>query len=251
MIGTRTGHLRASLLLAALILSPAALILAGARSGYAATAASPGRCADAGCHASLLATGGVHQPVAEEKCTACHRLAEEFRAGSHGSASFQTPLKGSELCLSCHRDLEHTLSSTPLHAPLGDSSCLVCHDPHGTPQASLLIKAYPAALYTRYGDDKYALCWDCHDSALAADKFSATATGFRRGKRNFHYSHLHKGKGMTCRVCHSPHASGQPFIIRSVGPTGVKSWNGKQTFRQLPEGGRCSGGCHTDVSYSR
>jgi predicted CXXCH cytochrome family protein len=194
MIGTGKGR-RASRLLA-LLLFPAALILTGTRPGYSATEVTPGRCAAAGCHDSLLTAGEVHQPVAEEMCIACH-------------------------------------------------------NPHGAPQAALLVKAYPPELYTRYKTDKYDLCWECHDSALAADKFTATATGFRRGKRNFHYSHLHKGKGITCRACHSPHASGQAFIIRSDGPPGVMSWNGRQAFQPLPDGGRCSGGCHTDVSYRR
>jgi predicted CXXCH cytochrome family protein len=205
----------------------------------------------AGCHASLLAAGKVHRPVAEEKCTVCHLLTADYRAESHERSSFDTPLKESELCLTCHRDLKSTLSSAHRHAPFEDSSCLLCHDPHGTPQVALLVNAYPIALHTRYGTDKYALCWECHDSALAADKFTASATGFRRGKRNFHYSHLHKGKGMTCRACHSPHAAEQAFIIRSDGPPGATSWNGTQVFHPAPDGGRCSGGCHTDVSYRR
>ena len=251
MIGTRRSHRPISRLLACFLLFTAALILTATRSGWAANEGSPGRCADAGCHASLLTTVGVHQPVAEEKCTACHPLAEEFNAGSHDLSSFLSPLKDGKLCLSCHPNQVRVLSMAPRHGPFGDSNCLACHDPHGTPQGALLVNTYPLALYTRYGTDKYALCWDCHDSALAADKFTVTATEFRRGKRNFHYSHLHKGKGISCRACHSPHASGQAFIIRSDDPPGVMSWNGKQVFQQLPDGGRCSGGCHTDVSYSR
>jgi predicted CXXCH cytochrome family protein len=248
---TSNGRRLRQHLAAFLLFSSFPLLLAPAGSRCADLRAPPERCGDAGCHEPLLSSGVVHRPVAEEKCNLCHLPAEEYRVGSHDLSSFETPSTKGGPCFTCHPELERALSATHRHGPFGDRSCGACHDPHGSPRVSLLLKAYPAPLYTRYGNDKYALCWDCHDQALAADKFTVTATGFRRGKRNFHYSHLHKGKGMTCRACHAVHASGQPFIMRSDGPAGVMSWNGKQVFQPLPGGGRCSGGCHTDVSYSR
>jgi nitrate/TMAO reductase-like tetraheme cytochrome c subunit len=132
----------------------------------------------------------------------------------------------------------------------GGTECPDCHLPHESTYPHLLRSPYPEASYAQFSLEIYGICWECHDSSLATAKMTEK-TGFRQGRRNFHYSHLHKRKGMTCRICHEPHANDRPFLIRSTLAREDAGWSGEMRFVISREGGSCIGGCHKDLSYSR
>jgi predicted CXXCH cytochrome family protein len=138
-----------------------------------------------------------------------------------------------------------------LHQPVREGRCGACHKPHASDHPFLLAAPYPEGTFAVYGSGAYSLCWNCHDSALAEEKYTVSSTGFRRGKRNFHYSHLHKRSGMACRACHTLHGGRQAHLIREENPSGGPVWKNGMRFESSLSGGRCIGGCHKDISYSR
>jgi predicted CXXCH cytochrome family protein len=113
------------------------------------------------------------------------------------------------------------------------------------------VAAYPDETYPVYRAESYDLCWICHEEELAGEKFTESSTAFRMGKRNFHYSHLHKRSGMACRACHEPHGTPQEHLMRRKGPSGEGGWKAGMRFLSEPAGGRCIGGCHKDIRYRR
>jgi predicted CXXCH cytochrome family protein len=101
------------------------------------------------CHLPHAAPGdalvrdGMHEPVAERDCTACH---QETAAGA-------LPMEGTTApCDDCHSILEDLVAEkATLHEPVGESDCTVCHDPHQSPRPALLRSAQPT------------LCGECHE----------------------------------------------------------------------------------------
>ena len=197
----------------------AALLLMTGPSSARDAATEP--CVSASCHAGVSSASGLHQPLREEGCNACHVPASGFSAGDHSSASFQSGNASPGSCLSCHPDTARRLSLPFTHVPAAEDGCTVCHDPHGSATPFLLVAPFPRETLTVYKAGKYGLCWNCHEETLASEKFTSSATSFRMGKRNFHYSHLHKRRGgMSCRACHDPHGTVQEILVRSQGPPG-------------------------------
>jgi predicted CXXCH cytochrome family protein len=167
------------------------------------------------------------------------------------------------LCLACHdKDItardgrviaglaQVRTKGATLHGPLSTGQCAPCHEPHGNLEEAFLSRAYPAAFYSPYSDEAYALCFGCHDRRLAQEAATADATGFRDGKRNLHYLHVNKaGKGRVCRACHVPHAGGNSHLLADSVPFG--NWQLPIGFKQTETGGTCAPGCHSAASYSR
>lgn len=91
---------------------------------------------------------GIHQPMREKGCVACHDF-HKLEAG-HPIGD----LSAAGLCLECHADLPHEahpVSGRPDPWHGGELSCVSCHGPHDTP--------FPANLLVS-GD---ALCLQCHE----------------------------------------------------------------------------------------
>lgn len=104
----------------------------------------------------------VHQPYAEQKCSACHLGAQsqELRPG------------GGEICLECHTKLK-----TPakyVHAPFGDGSCGTCHTPHQSEEPHLLSAKGQGVCTSCHELNQIRnlkghaamggeVCWKCHD----------------------------------------------------------------------------------------
>jgi predicted CXXCH cytochrome family protein len=189
--------------------------------------------------------------VGEEQCTACHFPEEGFLRDEHSLASFSPPADDPAVCLPCHGAAAKELTGPVLHEPAGTDNCGMCHRPHASDHPFLLAASYPEGTFALYGSGTYSLCWNCHDSALAEEKSTVSSTGFRRGKRNFHYSHLQKRNGMACRACHTLHGGRQAHLVREESPPGGPAWKNGMRFENSPSGGRCIGGCHKDISYSR
>jgi predicted CXXCH cytochrome family protein len=197
-----------------------------------------------------------HSPAAAEGgCMICH--------AAHTSAADKL-LKGdkpAKACLSCHDEeikvggrkllnvAAHLAKNPHAHGPIGDGSCMPCHEPHGSERSGLLAKAFPDKFYAAYSEDAYGLCFDCHEAEAFATAKGGD-TGFRNGETNLHYLHVHKEfKGRTCKVCHDPHASTNDKHIRESAPFG--QWVIPIQFQVSENGGSCGPGCHQSYRYDR
>lgn len=196
----------------------------------------------------------THQAMVEgEACQNCH--------DSHASNQERLlAAKSEDLCLNCHNEpidgphgmidniAEQVENFEYLHGPVRQGNCSACHDAHGSDNSFILDKAFPEDFYDSYSEDKYQLCFDCHDQRLVLDEMSEE-TGFRNGKVNLHYLHVNREKGRTCRACHHEHGSNQPKHIRSVVPFG--RWEMQLEYTMTDTGGGCATGCHVPYSYDR
>lgn len=166
------------------------------------------------------------------------------------------------LCLECHNkeietptgkiaDMSAVLATgKSLHGPVAEKNCSACHQIHGGDLFRLLIKEYPAKFYAEFKEEKYALCFSCHERTLVLDPRTTTLTGFRNGDQNLHFLHVNRDtKGRTCRACHETHASNQEKHIRDSVPFG--KWNMPIGFKKTASGGSCAPGCHVPYSYDR
>jgi len=166
-----------------------------------------------------------------------------------------------DLCLNCHSEDNPVRSKAPknikrellkgyIHQPVADGDCSLCHDPHGSKFAKLLVGPYPGSFYAPYTPEKYGLCFNCHDEELLTEA-ETEATGFRNGRRNLHYVHVAKErKGRTCQACHQAHASDGPKLINQLGAT-FGAWTMSIEFATTVNGGSCTPGCHRAMEYDR
>lgn len=205
-------------------------------------------CLTSGCHSSLEGKKFVHAPVEAKECDSCHEVddeaAHEYKLGSTEP----------DLCLDCHDDLAESLEedgdSRSRHHPAAEGECSSCHDPHASTVARLLTGGYPSDLYGEFEEERYELCFECHDVELVSEQRTSEATEFRNGTVNVHYLHVAKNaKGRGCNLCHTPHASGQDRLVR----TSLKfnEWDMPIQFKVTETGGYCGPACHTAKSYDR
>jgi predicted CXXCH cytochrome family protein len=131
------------------------------------------------CHKEVtqsLRSGGVHKPVREKSCVACH----EVHSGKQKSLlRAATP---AELCAQCHKPSKTKKKYT--HGPIAAGACTFCHSPHSSEKKPLLKIS---------GKD---LCFECHD----AERFKA----------KFKHKALEKG----CSSCHTAHGSDHKYFIK-------------------------------------
>ncbi|MCO6439211.1 MAG: cytochrome c3 family protein [Phycisphaerae bacterium] len=188
-------------------------------------------------------------------CANCH----DAHASAQKALLPETSMK---LCLSCHdrevtttdgrklKNIAQIIEKPVKHGPIEDGDCVTCHAAHGSSFVALASEAYPASFYAPYDAKTYALCLDCHDGEAMAEAETESATGFRNGKQNLHYLHVHRSpKGRTCRACHDVHATERPKLIADSVPFGA--WDIPIKFRESPAGGSCAPGCHRPFRYNR
>ena len=236
------------------------------------------QCHDA--HASDLAHL-LKSPI-RELCFSCHediRLTVENAKTPHGAlteigecmnchdahASGRSNLLRNvarTLCLQCHnKQIETPSGKIPdmtkilatgnnLHGPITMNECTECHQIHGGVRPRLLNKEYPPSFYASFQEDRYELCFSCHDPSLALVPQTNKLTGFRNGDRNLHFVHVNReDKGLTCRACHEIHANeSQKHITDS---TLYGDWRIPIGFSKTATGGSCTPGCHRSYSYDR
>ncbi|MBU0640588.1 MAG: cytochrome c3 family protein [Planctomycetes bacterium] len=213
------------------------------------------------CHAEVKAElgqgGSSHSVVSSgRRCATCHT--------AHAAA--QPRLLRAEqrtLCLTCHDQPQQTrdgrtipdmrpvlLNSKSLHGPVRTGECNACHAVHGSPNAGLLRKYFPAEFYQPFDPNNYALCMECHSKTVDLQAATSVRTAFRDGQRNLHYLHVNRPqKGRTCRACHEIHGSNLPRHMASGVPFGTGGWSMPIGFEQTTTGGRCSPGCHGPKEY--
>jgi predicted CXXCH cytochrome family protein len=186
-----------------------------------------------------------HEAVTEgQACSECHRAHT-----STLSALLREP--AGDLCYSCHEELKARVDASKFrHQPVEDQTCGSCHLPHSSRYANLLLAESPAGSYAPYDPERYALCFSCHEEALAGERYTETFTDFRNGALNLHYLHVNKEvNGRTCLTCHDAHMSNQPRLIRNEAP--YRSWRVPIGFVKTDTGGSCSSGCHEELAYDR
>jgi predicted CXXCH cytochrome family protein len=146
--------------------------------------------------------------------------------------------------------LQFLNDSSYVHGPIKKGDCSACHDPHGSDYWRIVKQFFPQEFYAPFTLGMYELCFSCHEKTAALMDSSTTATGFRNGTANLHYTHVNKEyKGRTCKVCHDIHASNNPLHVTDEVPFG--EWLLPLNFEQLDNGGRCTPGCHEAKEYDR
>ncbi|MEO8197111.1 MAG: cytochrome c3 family protein [Thermoanaerobaculia bacterium] len=124
-----------------------------------------------------LVQTGEHGPYAAKLCDSCH--------DSKAASALVVPAE--ELCLRCH---QFGAAKAYVHGPLASGGCLVCHDPHQSPNRYLLVSASDG------------FCLDCHDRA-------ALSTIGEAGGPNGH-----GGEAANCTDCHEAHMSDRKYLLR-------------------------------------
>ena len=192
------------------------------RLGFQATLADASLCQR--CHPSYSELGAedwLHGPLGVESCGLCH-LAHK------SEHEFVLNERQPGLCLQCHD--EQQVSQLPYHADLDfeQQRCSSCHDPHQAGNRLLLVdsRTYtrrrrtlrpvesPHADWTR--DD----CTRCHlveQSNKLLDNVEQTCLTCHAAVKEESADHpLHDPvRKDQCLVCHTPHRSLRPHMIRS------------------------------------
>lgn len=184
------------LMIAALV--AAELVLAGAAQEPAggAVVGQAQNCAVSGCHSQTKLHARLHEPVATNRCDACHepkRGATPFQSGPRHE--FKRAGDNPELCYACHDRVAFTAVTEGgryrfVHEPVKMGVCILCHDPHGSEHAGLLSV-----------DTDRKLCARCH------------RVTFEKG------DHVHPPVADgTCGACHNPHGSDHDKFLHAAPP---------------------------------
>ncbi|HTS01430.1 MAG TPA: cytochrome c3 family protein [Thermoanaerobaculia bacterium] len=112
-----------------------------------------------------------HGPYAAKLCDACH---EPGRANV-------LVVPGDQLCGRCH---VLGTGKKYVHGPLNAGGCLVCHDPHASPNPYLLVSVTGES------------CLRCHDRGDLGDTAG------------------HAAGGPPCTTCHEAHMSDKPNLLK-------------------------------------
>ncbi len=236
-----------------------------------------------GCHeAHTAAHEGLLASQPRTLCVSCHEEIGQTVAGatvSHDSvlsgdqcitchdphaSEHQAMLRNTqtEVCLSCHdkpviaADGREVIalgsaldSATQVHGAITIGQCSECHSVHGGTHATLLRSIDTTVFVGAYDTRNYALCFSCHDKALAE---SPNATQFRNDDQNLHAAHLQAhDKSGGCSDCHSVHAGESPRLIVEAVDYQGSGWSMPMNFALTSDGGHCAPGCHEPMSYSR
>ncbi len=172
-----------------------------------------------------------------------------------------------ESCLACHAEAfepsrQKRLSAgspepTPLaddlrqHGVVAEDRCDECHLMHAGSPKGLLRGEFPVADYASYDRASYSACLEsCHPPELVESQPTTTATRFRNGDDNLHFRHVAaRSRGRSCRLCHAPHQTRNPALVRGAMPFGKERLT--LEFSVGETGGRCESSCHLPTEYDR
>lgn len=140
----------------------------------------------------------LHPPI-EDGCDICHEGAfnELFEDGE------------ASLCLMCHDDIgEFAAEATVSHDAMEMDSCVLCHNPHASPQEKLVNA--PGA----------GPCAECHEQAAGPDEVAHGVIDL-----------------IGCRACHEPHGGENEKLLRKSGEDLCFECHLPGRARSRPEGG--------------
>lgn len=137
------------------------------------------------CHSYQVDKKWVHGPITVGGCSACH----DFES---------TPIKysiasqGTDLCFSCHSDIQEKFERGYVHGPVAMGLCIVCHSPHSSNFKFQLRQ------------NQTSMCLGCHDD------MRPKMAGFNQ------HDPVESGD---CADCHDPHSSDNPaYFLKGEGP---------------------------------
>ncbi len=135
--------------------------------------------------AVLLDEKYIHEPIAEKKCTACHR------------ADKKDLVKEAMLCFQCH-DISKFRGKLYRHPALGEENyCLSCHRAHSSDREFLLK------------DEPIDFCQSCH-SEMKTSRSHPIGGSIIDPLKN---------RTMTCTTsCHTVHLSDYPTLLFTKKP---------------------------------
>ncbi len=209
-------------------------------SGLASPVMAQQSCVTADCHAEFQEEKQYHPQ--EQKCTDCHLEVDEKHVEGD-----QKPVLKKNMCTPCH---DAVLDFQFLHAPVSETTCQLCHNPHGDMKQLLLSDCNFVRLFVDYTDESYKLCFSCHKRDLLMFPDTSYSTGFRNGIKNLHFMHVNKEqRGRSCKLCHGVHGANQVKLMVDKAPFG--NWPMPIGFKKTETGGSCAPGCHEKRSYDR
>jgi predicted CXXCH cytochrome family protein len=183
------------------------------------------------CHKDLkdkFATGSVHFPVAKGVCWDCHDPHSSDRKGLIKADSTSADPDG---CLSCHKDqLQAFGKAKHPHTPYEKQDCVSCHNPHNSPNVSLLQS------------DAATLCATCHkpdDKKTIAAHEGKFIAGLKC--EECHTGHSTDAKGLLSSNTHAPFSQGTCDACHALPDTA-----GKVAFATGVTAGNVCGTCHAD-----
>jgi predicted CXXCH cytochrome family protein len=213
------------------------------------------------CHDKLKAQVAdaqrTHSPVTQGRsCMTCHTP----HAGDLAGLMADLPVR---ICAECHDEPVkaqdgRVVAAVPelsdpamsKHGPIKEGQCDGCHNAHGGDRAFLLAGALSPARHQAFSPERYDLCFECHETALAEQQQTVTATGFRDGDRNLHYVHVTADqRGRNCLLCHDTHAAAGARLVPATIRYG--QWEMPINFAKTETGGTCMPGCHLPLGYDR
>lgn len=188
-------------------------------------------------HASLS-----EHTAAGVNCTSCHSVhpsADHKAKMAEVGLSAMFKAKGSDLCLSCHKNTQAQFAQSTHHRlQEGVMECTTCHNPHGSTNGKTLRA------------DNKQVCLQCHQDKRGPFLFEHTAADNANGCMNCHENHGAGGRNMLkardpktlCMSCHSGAEA-----INMHGVSGAQYVNGALT--SLTSVGDCTR-CHEEVHGS-
>jgi predicted CXXCH cytochrome family protein len=118
-------------------------------------------------------TASYHPPYKAKQCNRCHDKTKD--------SGLIKPKN--EICFVCHPKI---VSNSFAHGPAAVGSCLECHDPHSSPNPSLLK------------NERAKVCVACHKETRLAEAMHDKVTA----------------SGLFCMDCHNPHAGSARYFLR-------------------------------------
>jgi predicted CXXCH cytochrome family protein len=175
---------------------------------------TPGNDLCATCHAEVAARAVrakfQHDPVGKS-CLTCH--------DPHASRGSPSLLKKEEpaLCIGCHRTDQAAFAARHQNYPVAKGRCTACHDPHGSESSAMLRASVHAPIPNK-------MCNQCHFDASSPNALATRRQGVELcrachspmigetlAKNRVHWAAV---EGTGCLVCHAPHASSEPALLR-------------------------------------